>query len=222
MKGICLNVRPCETAKRLIHLLHACILLAFLFPGCATLSDNQPVQGRNITLLEAIPFYPQEDYQCGPASLAGVLNYWGVAVSPREVAGEIFSPSAKGTLNFDMPLYVRSKGLEALQYSGSLVDLREKIRFSYPLIVLVDYGFSVYQLNHFMVVVGFYDEGVVVNSGKKEGQLISSQDFLKSWERTKYWTLLVKPKPGISPEKWLPKHQGIAARDFSGHPQCHR
>jgi len=212
-------VHPRQTVKRPISLLRACILLALLFAGCATLGDDQPVQGRNITLLEGLPFYPQENDQCGPASLAGVLNYWGVDVSPKEVAGEIFSPSARGTLDFDMPLYARSKGLEALQYSGSLVDLREKIRSSYPLIVLVDYGFSVYQSNHFMVVVGFYDEGVVVNSGKKERQLIPSKDFLKSWERTKYWTLLVKPKPGIRPETRLSAHQGFANGVNSGHPQ---
>jgi ABC-type bacteriocin/lantibiotic exporter with double-glycine peptidase domain len=182
--------------KRSAHWVHFGVILILLFPSCATQRNDQLTEGRgDVTIIEDVPFYPRDDYQCGPASLAGVLNYWGVSVSPADIARQIFSPSAGGTLNFDMSLYVQSRGLQALQYSGTMEDLKEKIRSSYPLIVLVDYGFSIYQVNHFMVVVGFADEGVVVNSGRNEKQLIPSHDFLKAWKRTKYWTLLISPQP---------------------------
>ncbi|MCL5062544.1 MAG: C39 family peptidase, partial [Nitrospiraceae bacterium] len=140
---------------------------------------------------------PQEDYQCGPASLAGVLNYWGITVSPDDVAKDIYSESARGTLNIDMLLYVNKKGLYALQYAGSWDDIEAKINDGYPLIVLVDYGFSVYQANHFMVVVGYNDDGVVVNSGKTEHMFIDKEKFLKAWKRTNYWTLLIKQKTEV-------------------------
>jgi predicted double-glycine peptidase len=91
-----------------------------------------------------------------------------------------------------MLLYVNKKGLYALQYIGSWDDLKKKINNKYPLIVLVDYGFSVYQANHFMVVVGYNDDGVVVNSGKTEHMFIDKEKFLKAWKRTNYWTLLIK------------------------------
>lgn len=114
-------------------------------------------------VLGNIPFHPQEDYRCGPASLAGILNYQGLAISPEEIAHELFSKSAGGTLTIDIALYPQRKGFFALSYSGRLRDLKEKIDSGYPLIVMVDYGFSVWQVNHFMVVVGYNNDGVIVN-----------------------------------------------------------
>jgi hypothetical protein len=64
----------------------------------------------------------------------------------------------------------------------------------YPLIVLVDYGIKpFYQINHFMVVIGYNREGVFVNSDK-EYQFIEKDRFLDLWEKTGYWTLLIKRK----------------------------
>jgi predicted double-glycine peptidase len=143
--------------------------------------------------IQNVPFYPQEEYQCGPASLAGVLNYWGLEASPEEIAAEIYSKSAKGTLNIDMGLYVERRGLKARQYRGSFEDIKSKIDSGYPLIVLVDEGFLVYQKNHFMVVIGYGGEGILVNSGREQHKFIPVKDFLKSWERTKFWTLVITP-----------------------------
>ncbi len=73
--------------------------------------------------------------------MAGVFHYWGVKVSPEEIANEIYSPSAKGTLTLDMILYAERKGLKANGYKGSLADIKGKIDSGYPIIVLVDLGF---------------------------------------------------------------------------------
>ncbi|HEX8948258.1 MAG TPA: C39 family peptidase [Dissulfurispiraceae bacterium] len=141
-----------------------------------------------------VPFYPQEDYQCGPASLAGVMNYWGAGATPEGIAKDIYSGSAKGTLNIDMLLYPQKMGFKAVQYAGGWDDLREKIDAGYPLVVLVDYGFWVYQVNHFMVITGYDGEHVTANSGRTAQLPIDRDNFLKSWKRTNYWTLLIKPK----------------------------
>jgi len=145
-------------------------------------------------IIENVPFYPQEMYHCGPASLAGILNFWGVTVLPEEIAAEIYSRSAKGTLNMDMILYAERMGLKATHYEGSFKDLKKKIDEGCPLIVMVDYGFWIYQQYHFMVVLGYYENGVVVNSGKDQQKFISRSDFLKSWKRTRYWSLLITSK----------------------------
>lgn len=142
-------------------------------------------------LIEGVPFYPQEAHQCGPASLSGVLNYWGVEVSPEEVAGQIYSASARGTLGIDMVFYARQKGLSARQYAGGLEDLRASIDAGRPLIVMVDNGFWVYQANHFMVVVGYTENGLIVNSGRQREKFLPLDRFMKSWERTGFWTLSV-------------------------------
>ena len=165
----------------------SCIMLC----ACAS---APPAADHGEVVLGNIPFHPQEDYRCGPASLAGVLNYQGLGISPGEIAHDLFSKSAGGTLTIDMALYPQRKGFFALSYSGSLRDLKEKIDSGYPLIVMVDYGFSLWQMNHFMVVVGYNNDGVIVNSGKKEHELIGNDAFLRNWRRTDFWTLLVKKK----------------------------
>jgi predicted double-glycine peptidase len=157
-----------------------------LLCSCSTVQENSQSH-----VIEDVPFYAQTSYQCGPASLAGVLNYWGIKVTPDEIAEEIYSTSARGTLDIDMVLYARKRVLLVTQYEGTIEDLRKNIDSRHPLIVLVDYGFSFMQKNHFIVVIGYNDHGVIVNSGKKKGKFVLEEDFLKSWERTKFWTLLI-------------------------------
>jgi len=144
-------------------------------------------------IIKNVPFYPQERYYCGPASLAGILNFWGVTVLPEEVAAEIYSRSARGTLTLDMIFYPEKRGLRATQYEGSFEDIKKNINASYPLIVMVDNGFWIYQKEHFMVVLGYHENGLVVNSGRYQYKFIPLSNFLKSWKRTRYWTLLITP-----------------------------
>ena len=169
-------------------------ILSFTVLVLCACSTAQVQKGANPVAIGDVPFFPQEDYQCGPASLAGVLHFWGSTAGVREIAGEIFSKSARGTLTMDMLLYAERKGYNALQYPGSLDDLESKIRAGYPMIVLVDYGFSVYRREHFMVVIGYDAEGLIVNSGKSEKLYVLNDDFLKTWKRTNNWTLWIKSK----------------------------
>ena len=166
------------------------VLIPLFLSSCVAVQEV-PESGLN-HMIDNVPFYPGETNQCGPVSLAGVLNYWGVSVTPEEIARDIFSESAGGTLDIDMMIYARRKGLYAEQYEGSMDDIRRNIRLGRPLIVLVDYGFSFYQRNHFMVLVGYNEQGVIVNSGDKREKMIPEKDFLKIWRKTNSWTLLIK------------------------------
>jgi ABC-type bacteriocin/lantibiotic exporter with double-glycine peptidase domain len=145
-------------------------------------------------ILQSVPFYQLKAHQCGPASLASVLNFWGIAVSPADVADEIYSETAGGSLTLDMMWYAERKGLKARQYKGSIDDIKRHVDMGHPLIVMIDYGFWVYERNHFMVVVGYNEDGVIVNSGSGYPELLAFEDFLRVWRRTRFWTLLIKPK----------------------------
>ncbi len=81
------------------------IIIVLLLCSCA--GDSHVLKGSQTRLIENVPFYPQTEYQCGPSSLAGVLNFWGVHVTPEVIAEEIYSKSARGTLNIDMVLYAQ-------------------------------------------------------------------------------------------------------------------
>jgi ABC-type bacteriocin/lantibiotic exporter with double-glycine peptidase domain len=86
------------------------------------------------------------------------------------------------------------KGLKVRQYGGNIEEIKRNIDLGHPAIVLVDYGFWVYQQNHFMVVVGYNENGILVNSGKEHLKFISFKRFLKSWKRTEFWTMLIQPE----------------------------
>jgi len=168
-----------------------CTFLALvLISSCIT--AQQIPQTYDMHVINNVPFFPQEDYQCGPASLASVLTYWNIHTEPDEIGRDIFSKSARGTLTIDMMLYAQKKGLYVQQFKGSSEALRNYLDSGYPLIVLVDYGISLFQMNHFMVVTGYRNSSVIVHSGRFQNKLIPEKDFLASWKKTDYWSLLIK------------------------------
>ena len=142
-------------------------------------------------LIEGVPFFKQAAHQCGPAAMASVLNYRGIKVSPEEIIAAIYSRGAGGTMDFDMVLYACKQGRKAEKYKGSLENLRKNVDSNNPLIVLVDYGFLSYQRNHFMVVLGYDESHVYVNSGMEPIAAISNDDFIRTWKKTNFWTLLI-------------------------------
>ena len=185
---------PSQTGESRLPLAGVSLIILFVISfhwSCA--GQPQILSPKTTRMIEGVPFFPQEEFQCGPASLAGVLNYYSLRITPAEIAAEVFSRSARGTLDMDMVFYAQRKGMKAEQYAGSFEDLQSSVDSRRPLIVLIDQGFWVYQNNHFMVVVGYDKGGIVVNSGKEENKFISLDSFLKTWEKTKFWTLRITP-----------------------------
>ena len=170
------------------------LLVAVSLAGCAgglPATFSPPVGAAR---LANVPFFPQLDYQCGPASLAGVLNYYGKRITPEEVAQAIFRENIRGTVTLDMVLYAREQGFSARWFKGTVGEIVETINAGSPLVVMVDYGFSVVSRNHYMVVVGYDSEGIVANSGTSRETHISWSDFLPTWEKANRWTLRIEPK----------------------------
>lgn len=175
------------------------ILLLLILGACSTSGKWRGGFGSDedaYRIIENVPFYAQESYQCGPSAMAGVLNFYGKNVTPQQVGDEIFSKEFRGTLSIDMVFYARSRGLNAQWYSGDAEDLRKKIDGNQPLIAMVDLGAGPVQRPHYLVVVGYGPGSVIVNSGQRQHQSVSWKRFLKQWERTKMWTLLVHPETG--------------------------
>ncbi len=170
--------------------------LILLICGCASGPTPLP-EGAKV--LSGVPFFPQEDYQCGPAALATVMNYWyarggsPVRIGVDEITQAIYSPGARGVLPTDLENYPAKKGFVTEKLTGSISRLREDIDSGIPVILLVDYGLSIYRLDHFLVATGYTGDGIVVNSGRKERQVVSNSDLEKAWKRTGYWALRLFP-----------------------------
>lgn len=144
--------------------------------------------------LQEVPFYPGDDFQCGPSVLAGALNFIGYDVKPEDISKEIYIGGVRGTLNIDMVSYAqRFEGVSVSEFRGDIASLKENLLSGHPLIVFVDLGIWSIRKGHYMLVVGYDDsrEGVVVYSGAEKDKFISYGDFLRIWKRGGYWTLLI-------------------------------
>ncbi|HEU5393942.1 MAG TPA: C39 family peptidase, partial [Candidatus Methylomirabilis sp.] len=75
-----------------------------------------------------VPFFPQEEYQCGPAAVASVLAYWGIAAEPAAIAEAIYLPRLRGTLSLDLLLYAEQRGLRAVLLPQSADALKVALR----------------------------------------------------------------------------------------------
>jgi ABC-type bacteriocin/lantibiotic exporter with double-glycine peptidase domain len=178
-----------------------CVLVVLSTMGCwacsgtpamrpAALSSAQPLY------ISGVPFFPQLEAQCGPASLAAVLNYWGEPVSPDEIAREIYVPRLRGSLSLDLWRYAQGKQFDAAIHRGSLEYLQSHLMLNEPIVASLNLGYRLVPLGHFLVVVGLDpNEGTVITySGTEKNSRIPFDKFLSAWEKTGYWALLVKPK----------------------------
>ena len=165
--------------------------------GCAgpTLAALQGDVAAGQGHLIRVPFIPQETYQCGPAALAMVLQYYGATIGPEEIARELYLPSIRGTLNLDLEFFARRRGFQARSFAGTLEQVRAELRHDRPLIVFQDLGLPAYPVPHFAVLVGYDDRArvVVLHSGTTANRRLSYADFERSWARRRAWTLLVTP-----------------------------
>ncbi len=169
-------------------------ILTFICSACAT-THPLPQDAHVID----VPFFRQDAYQCGPSALAAVVNYWYMKtqsnkyLSHEEIIKEIYSPTARGTLTIDLELYAGRIGFSVQQYSGAIDDLKAAIDRDMPPIILVDYGISFYQVNHFMVVTGYTEKGIILNTGRERNKIISNEELFRIWEKAGFWTLVIKP-----------------------------
>jgi ABC-type bacteriocin/lantibiotic exporter with double-glycine peptidase domain len=179
-----------------------CALLAatLLFPaGCAPRTTLDPVRANLVGgrghLISTVPFIAQEEFHCGPAALAMVLQYYGASVGQDEIAREIYLPSVRGTLNLDLEFFARRRGFQARSFPGTLDRVKAELKQDHPLIVFQDLGFAAYPRPHFAVLVGYDDaaEAVVLHSGTTAYRVVSYAEFEWSWGRRRAWTLLVTP-----------------------------
>lgn len=170
----------------------------FLWVGCAGFNTMELLQKTDHMPsrfeLEAVPFYPQKAYQCGPAALAMALSWTNLPISPEDLSDEVFTPSRKGSLQSSMITAARRHGRIAYVFNG-LDGLFSEVVAGHPVIVLQNLGFSWYPVWHYAVVVG-YDRPkkvVVLRSGSLARKEMPFRSFKNTWARSNYWGLLVLP-----------------------------
>ena len=165
-------------------MLAACGLL-----GCAHAPPPQAAAGPGVRLL--VPFFPDGTDQCGPSALASVLGYWGKPAEPGRLREEVYLAKLQGSLSLDLLLAARARGLDAAMAHPSVAQAQAELDAGRPLIAFLNQGLRVAPLGHFMVLTGYDDHGFYAHSGLKKDVHVPYAAFLKQWERTDRWALMV-------------------------------
>lgn len=150
--------------------------------------------------IEGLPFHPQVEDQCGPATLATMLAARGVQVDPQSLRGKLYIPGKGGTLTTEMEARARRYGLLVYRLEPQLGPLLQEIAAENPVLVLQNLGFDWMPRWHFSVVIGFEMERQVVllRSGYEARQEVPVELFMKTWSRARNWGVVIV-QPGDLP-----------------------
>ncbi|MFZ3083928.1 PA2778 family cysteine peptidase [Rhodoferax ferrireducens] len=188
-----------------------------LLGGCATpqvamLDARWPTELPAQVELADVPFFPQEDYECGPAALAMVATAAGVDVTPDALVDQVYLPGRKGSLQPEMLAATRRQGLLAYPLKPKVEDILREVAAGHPVLVFQNLAFSIYPVWHYAVVMGFDRERhvLLLHSGRTARMEISMFAFERTWARGQYWAMLAL-KPGQLPATAEPQAYTAAA-----------
>lgn len=199
------------------------VFITLLLTACSTvqmqmLRNSPPAHLPARAELTQVAFYPQQEHQCGPASLAMTLQNAGVNVEPQQLTSFVYLPEKQGSLQVEMLAAARRYGMVAYLLPPKLADMLAEIAAGNPVVVLQNLGLSWYPVWHYAVVVGYdlRNEQMILRSGHEARQALPFFTFESTWARGNYWAMVVLP-PGrlpqtATPETYLP---GIAALERS-------
>ncbi len=148
-----------------------------------------------ITVLSDVPFFRQNQYDCGPAALACVYNFLGVRQDPQEIANRVYSRKHKGSLNLQMLIDARQQGLVATMYSGSFEQIKQALDNEIPLILMLSDEPEDEDSLHYVVVVGYEGDNlsaIVVHDGYESFKQYTRDMVERKWSATGYCTIEIR------------------------------
>lgn len=179
--------------------------LAVLLAGCAAvqttaLRRDPPADLPRRAELSATPFFPQTEFQCGPAALATALGSVGVQADPARLAEQIFLPARTGTLQIEMVAGARRQGIVATRIAPTVEAALREVAGGRPVVVLQNLGLSWYPAWHYAVLIGHdLDTGdVLLRSGTTEREILPMNTFEHTWMRAGAWGIVLT-RPGEWP-----------------------
>jgi hypothetical protein len=178
--------------------------------GCAAAPQLPP--GAHAEELTAVPFFPQTDYQCGPAALATVLKHAGVAVAAESLVREVYVEGLRGTLQPELLGATRRHGFIPYVIAPEPSALVAELAAHRPVLVLQNLGLDRAPVWHYAVAVGVADGDVILRSGTEERRVERGSRFLRSWQRGANWAFVVV-EPGALPATATP---GAYVRALAG------
>jgi tetratricopeptide (TPR) repeat protein len=171
--------------------------------------------------LDGVPFYAQEEYQCGPAALAMVLGAGGNPVEPEMLRPQVYVPDRHGSLQVEMLAAARRNGFVAVELKPSLTNLLVEIAAGNPVIVLQNLGFDWSPVWHYAVAIGYDLEAsrLVLRSGGQRRLEARIDAFEGTWKRGGYWAMVALPPQRQSATLSLPEYLAAVVKlEKAGQP----
>lgn len=182
------------------------ILAAVWLAGCAAPQTSAIVERPPADLpvraeLTRTPFFPQQDYQCGPAALATVLQYAGRGATPGSLVPQVYVPARQGSFQAEMLAATRRHGLVAYELAPRLEALLREIAAGTPVLVLQNLALEWAPQWHYAVAIGYDLEAreLALRSGVTRRLTMRLDTFERTWARGGQWAMLALP-PARLPE----------------------
>jgi hypothetical protein len=176
----------------------ALVLLAL--SGCASLPSAEygaglPPSRAEQVELAAVPFFPQEEYQCGPAALATVLQSAGIARTPSQLVEQVYIPQRQGSLQVELLGASRRAGAVPYVLRSEPDELLREVAAGHPVVVLQDVDWALRPQWHYAVVIG-YDlarKTVTLRSGTVRRLVMPLAEFDRTWSKGERWAFVALP-----------------------------
>jgi tetratricopeptide (TPR) repeat protein len=157
----------------------------------AALAERPPPTLSRSALLDGVPFFAQQDYQCGPAALAMALAYDGAPVTAHSLVPEVYLPGRAGSLQAELLAATRRHGRLAVVLPPRLDALLAEVAAGRPVIVLQNLALPAFPRWHYAVVIGFdLERGtVLLHSGTTARLAMPLAPFERTWARSGHWAM---------------------------------
>ena len=174
--------------------------LIFLSACSTTLEVNQLRQSLDLSSykrveINDVPFYAQEEYQCGPAALAMLLDWSGVSVTPQELVPLVYVPERQGSFQLEMVAATRFYNRIPYTLKPDFQSLIDELEAGHPVLVFQNLGLDWIPRWHYAVVYGIdlANNEIILHSGTVERHVLALDTFERTWQRTDKWAMVLMP-----------------------------
>lgn len=165
--------------------------------------------------LAGTPFFAQTEFHCGPAALATVLGAQGIAITPGQIAPQVFVPGREGSLQAEMIAATRRHARLPLRVEPRPEALVAALHEGHPVLMLQNLAFRRWPAWHYAVLIGYEPEAqrFILRSGTERREVLGARRLMQTWDRAQRWAI-VAVAPDTVPAFATTEHWLAAAAPF--------